>query len=88
MFHNFTFYPYYDPSPPLWEVVANNMSSFWQLSNFQKGYIYVIERSLTPAEPILSGEPCLPVVHCSLEDYRGFTLMLYPCQGINLVALY
>ena len=29
----FNFTTYYDPSPTLWEVVANSMSSFYQFRN-------------------------------------------------------
>ena len=42
----FKFTPYYDPSTPLWEVVANSMSYFWQFCNHKKGCISVAVRSL------------------------------------------
>ena len=55
----FKFNPYYEPSPPLWEVLANIMSSFWKFRNWQKVYNYVEVLSLLSAEPILGGTPGL-----------------------------
>ena len=37
----FTFTTYYEPSPTLWEVVANIMSSLWEFLHYKKGYISV-----------------------------------------------
>ena len=49
VFPRFTFTPYYDPSPPQWEVVKNSMSSFWKFHNHRKGCISVVVRFLLPA---------------------------------------
>ena len=48
----FKFTPYYEPSPPLWEVLANIMSSFWKFRNWQKVYNYVEVLSLLSAGPL------------------------------------
>ena len=80
--------PYYDPSPPLWEVVSNSMSSLYQFYNLHKVYIYLSVRSLMPDEPILGGTPGLPVVHWSLEVYKGLTLILFLRQVVHLVSLF
>ena len=40
------FTPYYDPSPPLWKVVVNSMSSFLYYCHNQKGCIFVAVCSL------------------------------------------
>ena len=45
----FTFTSYYEPSIPLWEVVANSVSYFWQFRHHQKGCISVAVHSLLPA---------------------------------------
>ena len=31
--------PYYDPSPPLWELVANSMSYFWHVPEPPEGIV-------------------------------------------------
>ena len=45
-FTMFTFTPYYDHSPPLWEVVNNSMSSLWKFTNYHKGCISKLVSSL------------------------------------------
>ena len=45
----FAFAPYYDPLPPLWEVVANSMSWFWKFFDYHKGCISVAVCILLPA---------------------------------------
>ena len=37
---------YYDPSPTLWKVVANIMSSFLQYRHYQIGCMLIVVRSL------------------------------------------
>ena len=66
------FTPYYNPSPPLWEVVANSISYFWEFLDFQKGCIPLAVRSLLSAEPILVGTSCLLVLHLLLEIFHRF----------------
>ena len=57
-----TFTPYYDTSPPLWEILTNSMSSFCHIINSQKGYIYLAVRILLPDDSILGGTPGLCVI--------------------------
>ena len=60
----FTFTPYYEHSPPPWEVVSHNsMFSLWKFCNSQKGYIYVAVHSQLPSEPILGGTLGLLALH-------------------------
>ena len=61
---------YYDPSPALWELVENNMSSFWKFLNSQKGCISLALRSLLPDEPILCDIPVLRVVQFILGIFH------------------
>ena len=80
----FKFTPYYGPSIPSWEVVANIMRSFSKFRNFQKGYIYVAVCSLLPDETILSGKTGLHVVHLYLEGSKWLPLIPYLSRRINL----
>ena len=65
---NFT--PYYNPLPTLWEVVAKNMFSFWQLLNRKKIYISVAVLSMLLVEHILCVTPGLRVVRLPLGSYH------------------
>ena len=52
-----TFIPYYDPSPPSWEVVANIFFSFRQFLNYLEGCNPGAARSLLLGELILDYTP-------------------------------
>ena len=62
----FIFTPYYDHSPPLWEVVANSMSYFQQYCHHQKGCISREVRSLLPALTYPQWYTRLPLVRLLL----------------------
>ena len=77
----FTFTPYYEPSPPSREVVANSMSSLWQFSNEQKVCIYIAVHTLMPAQPVLGGTPSLPLVHLLLGSIHSVEGDTVPVPG-------
>ena len=79
---NFTIY--YDHLPPLWEVVANIMSYFWQFFNCKKGCISVAVRSLLLSEPILGGTPCLPWY---IQQIQGSNLYLSATKSSALITM-
>ena len=54
------FNPYYDPSPPYWEVLNHIIYSLWTSLNCQKVYIPIAVRSLLIYETVLVVTPCLP----------------------------
>ena len=49
IFPRLPFTPYHDPSPPLWELVSNIMSSFYQFINFQALFISVADYDPIPS---------------------------------------
>ena len=74
----FTFTPYYDPSLPLWEVVANSMSYFWKCCHYQKVFISGAVHSLLPT---LTYPWCYTRFTSGtlvFEVPTGFTLILSP----------
>ena len=73
----FTITRYYYPSPPLWGVMDNSMSSFWDYCNYHKVFISVAVFSLL-AEPFLGGTPGLPVVHLILVSVHRINPNIVP----------
>ena len=84
----FTFTTYYDPSPTLWEVVDNSISSFWKLHNYQKLCISGAVCSLLPTLTYPQWYTMLPLVHLLQGSSQGFTWLCYQSWGVNLVALW
>ena len=87
VFPMFNFTPYYDPSPPSWEEMANSMSSFWQFRHYQKGCIFRAGRSLLPDLTYPQWYNMLPLVHLLKGSYHGFTWFYHQRWGVKLVSL-
>ena len=81
------FIPYYDPSPPLCEVVDNSMSSFWRNLLGIEVMFYLISR--WPATGIdLSSVVHQIISYTFYASSQGFTRYGHQIRGINIVAIY
>ena len=67
----FIFTPCYNPSYPLFYVVAKRCTPYGYFLNCQEGCIAGTVLSLLLVEPVLSGTPGLPVVHLRLKFLQG-----------------